>query len=50
MNATKGKNRQDATKEAGILNQLNNSIYALASHLYQYVDILRQSTVRPNTK
>jgi len=46
MNARKGKNRQE-TKDAGILNQLNYSIYALATHLYQYVDILRQSsTVR----
>ncbi len=46
MNERKEKNRQE-NKEAGILNQLNNSIYALATHLYQYVDILRQSsTVR----
>lgn len=50
MNATKEKTRQDA-KDAGIISQLNNSIYALASHLNQYVDILRQSApVRPGSK
>ena len=49
MNTTKVKGPL-YVKDAGILDQLNNSIYALASHLCQYLDILRQSAPRPNTK
>ena len=46
MNDRKDKNRQDS-KNASILNQLNNSIFGLANHLNQYIGILRQSSVRP---
>ncbi len=35
------------SKDHGIATQVNDSIYALASHLCTYVDILRQFSVRP---
>lgn len=38
------------TRPKSIKNQLNNSIYELASHLCSYTDVLKQFSVRPGTR